>query len=619
MTRRTKPDGTSDLSKRPGIRYRLDAIDPKAHLFEAICVVDEPDATGQTFSLPAWIPGSYMIREFARNIVTMAADCRGVPVDIVKLDKHSWKAQPCEGPLRLRYRIYAWDPSVRAAHLDETHAFFNGSSVFLRVDGRTDEPVEVDLRAPSGRGFSDWRIATTLPESGAGRHGFGSYRADDYDALIDHPVEMGRFRLERFDAAGVPHEIAYTGAIPNLDAARVNQDLATLCAAQIRFFESGHDKAPFDRYLFLTAVSAEGYGGLEHRASTALLCTRDALPIVDANGVAGGRSAGYLTFLGLVSHEYFHSWNVKRIKPSAFVAYDLAHENYTSLLWIFEGFTSYYDDLFLVRTGLASTDQYLAMIAKTIDDVMAGSGRRTQSVAASSFDAWIKYYRQDENAANAVVSYYKKGSLIALCLDLLIRRRSGGKASLDDVMRSMWRRYGRDFYAGGRSGVDEDAFPSLVLEATGVDVDDAVRRWAYGTDDLPIAELLEPFAIELRFEPRSAPVSIGARTGASGGDVRLTSVADDGAAHDAGLSAGDVLVAIDDIRVVPGRVDTLLARYRVGDVVKVSAFRGDLLQTRSLTMAAGPLKATLVPRPKAGKTTVRARDHWLQGDEAGDR
>ncbi len=607
---------------KAAVRFQIAPIDPKAHLFEIVCEVAEPAASGQVFSLPAWIPGSYMIREFARNIVSIEADCKGRPVALAKRDKHSWQASPCDGPLRLRYRVYAWDASVRAAHLDESHAFFNGTSVFLQVEGFEHTPIEIEIVAPEGRVYRDWKVATTLPEHGASRHGFGTYLAEDYDALIDHPVEMGRFRLERFAAAGVPHEIAYTGTIPNFDAARVSDDVAKLCAAQIRFFEpssSARAKAPFDRYVFFTSVAAEGYGGLEHRSSTALICTRDVLPVVAGKGKGKGkaseRSGPYLTFLGLVSHEYFHSWNVKRIKPAAFVPYDLTQENYTSLLWIFEGFTSYYDDLFLVRTGLASEPQYFAMLAKVVNDVLAGSGRKSQSVAESSFDAWVKYYRQDENAPNAVVSYYKKGSLVALCLDLLIRRKAGGKASLDDAMRLMWKRYGRDFYSGQREGVAEDAFPSLVLEATGVDVSTEVRRWAYGTEELPLAHLLAPFALELRVEAQTTIPSIGARLSKTAGEIRLVGVTAGGAAHEAGLSAGDALVAIDDLRVLPGRLDTLLSRYRAGDVVRVSAFRGDILQTRTLTLEGGPRRVVLEEAAKSVKSARRLREDWLRGDD----
>ncbi|MEO8936403.1 MAG: PDZ domain-containing protein [Burkholderiaceae bacterium] len=598
-----------------GVRYRLTPIDPKGHLFEVVCDVFEPSPAGQRFTLPAWIPGSYMIREFARNIVSISAHAGSTPLALVKKDKDTWIAPSCDGPLQLRYRVYAWDASVRAAHLDETHAFVNGTSVFLCVEGFERAPHDVELIAPVGRAYRDWQVATTLPEHGAARHGFGTYRADDYDALVDHPIEMGTFRLERFVAAGVAHEIAYTGVVPNLDAACVNADLARLCAAQIRFFSNGESTgtdAPFDRYLFLTTVSGEGYGGLEHRSSTALLCTRDSLPIVK-KGKASDRSNDYLTFLGLVSHEYFHSWNVKRMKPAVFAPYDLSQENYTSLLWIFEGFTSYYDDLFLLRTGLATEAQYFAMIAKTIDDILAGEGRRTQSVAESSFDAWTKYYRQDENAPNAIVSYYKKGSLIALCLDLTIRQKRRGKSSLDDAMRLMWQRYGRDFYEGGLTGLPEDAFPALIREATGVDVHEQIQRWAYGTDDLPLSALLAAFGITLRFTVQRPGPSIGARITTVGTDTRLAGVPTGGAAHAAGLSAGDTLIAIDGLRVMPGRLDTLLARHQPGDAVELTTFRNDVLQVRKLTLAAAAQTAAI---ESTAKPTVRAaalRDAWLKG------
>jgi predicted metalloprotease with PDZ domain len=594
------------------VRYRIAPVDPKAHLFEVVCDVADPDPSGQRFALPVWIPGSYLVREFARHIVSIDAACDGRAVALVKRDKHTWEAAPCDGALRVRYRVYAWDWSVRAAHLDETHGFFNGSSVFLQVAGHEHDAHEVEIVAPTGRACRDWRVATTLPEQDAARHGFGSYRAVDYDALIDHPVEMGTFRLERFEAAGIPHEIAYSGVVPNLDAARINADLAKLCAAQIGFFaDAGKPRrtgAPFDRYLFLTAVAGEGYGGLEHRASTALLCTRDGLPAI---GDPPERSSAYLTFLGLVSHEYFHSWNVKRMKPAAFAPYDLTRENYTSLLWIFEGFTSYYDDLFLVRTGLASVEQYFGMIAKSVDDVLAGAGRLTQSVAESSFDAWVKYYRQDENTPNAVVSYYKKGSLVALCLDLLIRRESRGKASLDDAMRALWHRYGRDFYPDGDRGLGEDEFPDLVFEATGIDVREAVERWAYGTDELPLAELLEPFGIAYTREASTSGPALGARITTSGGETRIAGVSLAGAAHAAGLSAGDVLVAIDGLRVMPGRLASLLARYRVGDEVDVTVFRADVLTRRRLSLEAPARSVRIGPEPKIGKRAVALLDGWL--------
>ncbi len=607
----TKTSRRAGARARIAVAYRIAPVDPKAHLFEVVCDVAEPEPGGQRLWLPAWIPGSYMIREFARHIVSIAASSGDDDVVLTKVDKHSWRAAPCDGPLRVAYRVYAWDWSVRAAHLDETHGFFNGASVFLCAAGHEHEPHVVDIAPPAGRAYRDWRVATTLPELGAPRHGFGTYRAPDYDALIDHPVEMGTFRLERFDAAGVPHEIAYSGVVPKLDAARVGADLAKLCAAQIAFFGGREhpDVAPFERYLFLAAVSTDGYGGLEHRSSTALMCSRESLPAEGDDATA--RSAGYLTFLGLASHEYFHSWNVKRIKPAAFAPYDLARENYTSLLWIFEGFTSYYDDLFLVRTGLATREQYFGLLAKQIDDVLGGVGRTTQSVAESSFDAWIKYYRQDENTPNAVVSYYKKGALVALCLDLTIRVASGGRASLDDAMRLMWARYGRGFYPDATGGLGEDEFPAIVREATGVDVDDVVDRWAYGTEDLPLAALLEPFGIAMRRESPPGPPSLGAKIAVAGGDTRIAGVTQGGAAHAAGLSAGDVVVAVDGLRVAPGRLSALLGRYRAGDAIDVSIFRADVLATKRVTLETTAPATTLVETDKPTKRRRALVDAWL--------
>lgn len=601
------------------VRYRVDPVDPKAHYFEVTCTIDAPDPSGQRVSLPAWIPGSYMIREFARHIVAIAATAstgtRRRSVPLAKLDKHTWQAAPCDGPLVIAYRVYAWDPSVRAAHLDEGHAFFNGTSLFLRVRGQEEAPHDVELVAPHGVDAGSWRVATTLPEHGAARLGFGRYRARDYDELVDHPVEMGTFRLERFVAAGVPHEIAFTGAAPRLDATRVVEDLSILCAAQIAFFDESSDgkrrrarrSAPFDRYVFLTNVTTDGYGGLEHRASTALVCARDALPVIGASE----RSSGYRTFLGLASHEYFHSWNVKRIKPAAFAPYDLDRENHTSLLWVFEGFTSYYDDLFLVRTGLFTVEQYLEAVGATVDHVRSTAGHAKQSVADSSFDAWTKYYRPDENTPNAVASYYRKGSLVGLCLDLFLRATSRGKASLDDVMRLLWNRYGATFYEGGTDGLAEDAFPDLVREATGIDADDEILAWAYGTAPLPLEALLAHAGLVLVDKPIQGNASLDAKVTGGDAECRIAQVREGGAAHEAGLAAGDLLVALDGLRVTAAKLDAMLGRYRAGDTLDVVSFRGDVLQERRIVLAPPPPRASIVAAKKAGKASSAFRAAWL--------
>jgi predicted metalloprotease with PDZ domain len=407
------------MSTRP-IRYAIRPLNPEAHTFTVSCTVPDPDPAGQCLALPAWIPGSYLIRDFARHIVTIRAECGGKPWRLTKIDKHTWRAPACPDgeALSVHCEIYAWDLSVRGAHLDQSHGFFNGTSVFLRVIGHEEAPCQVDIEAPPGPQYADWRIATALQPAhaepgGAKAHGFGVYQAANYDELIDHPVEMGLFTLASFSACGVDHEIAISGR-HDADIERIAADLARICAWQIRFFG---EPAPMSRYVFLVTAVGEGYGGLEHRASTALLCSRDDLPYPGMGKI----SEGYRKFLGLCSHEYFHTWNVKRIKPAEFIPYDLDRENFTTLLWFFEGFTSYYDDLALLRSGSIKLADWLEITAKTISSVQRGPGRRLQTLAESSFDAWSKFYRPDENTPNAVVSYYAKGALVALALDLTLR------------------------------------------------------------------------------------------------------------------------------------------------------------------------------------------------------
>lgn len=595
---------------KKAIHYTIVPKDLAGHLFEVILTVAAPDAGGQVFSLPAWIPGSYMIREFARNIVQIRAEAQGAAVALQKSDKHTWQAAPCAGALTLRYEVYAWDLSVRAAHLDQTHGFFNGTSVFLSVHGQEHLPHVVDIQRPPDAACSTWRVATSLPELKARRYGFGTYVAADYDELIDHPVEMGDFALATFKAHGVPHDIVITGRVPNLDMPRLAADLKKICEAQIALFEPRDLHVPMRRYVFITLAVGDGYGGLEHRASTALICARADLPVLGKKDV----SDGYRTYLGLCSHEYFHTWNVKRIKPAVFAPYNLRLENYTSLLWLFEGFTSYYDDLMLVRCGLIDEKDYFKLLAKTINGVARGSGRGKQSVAESSFDAWVKYYRQDENAPNAVVSYYTKGSLIALALDLTIRSQTRGKKSLDDVMRAMWQRYGRDFYGDGPEagrGISEAEVEAIFDEISGLSLKRTLRRYVSGTDELPLAKLLVPFGVTLADNRKEARPALGVRTVKEGNDCKLANVHEGSVAHRAGLSAGDVLVAIDGLRVTANNFDTLLARLRIGDAVTIHAFRRDELFSVAATLAADDAPQANLTAEMKPAAAARMRAGWL--------
>ncbi len=618
------------------IRYTIVPLSPEDHLFEVTCTVEEPDPDGQRLALAAWTPGSYMLREYARHVRHIEARAGNRAVSLAKLDKHTWRAAPVVGPLSITMQVYGWDLSVRGAHLDTGHGFFNGACVFLRVIGQASRPCTVDIRPPAGAAYRHWRVATAMTSAGAKPHGFGLYKAVDHDELIDHPVEMGTFTLTRFRAAGVPHEIAITGR-HQADLPRLARDLQMICEAQIDFFGR---PAPMRRYVFLVMAVGDGYGGLEHRASTALLCARDDLPVRDRPEVG----AGYRGFLGLVSHEYFHTWNVKRIRPAAFMPFDLGTENYTSLLWAFEGFTSYYDDLMLVRTGLLTREQYLETLAGTLTALRRTPARARQSVAESSFDAWIKYYRQDESAPDAVVSYYGKGSLVALAIDLALREETQGRRSLDDVMRLLWLRHG---LAG--IGVPEDGIEQAVLDQVdGKARPGAARRLrrlldeaVHGTAELPLERLLATVGVELHWRPATGPkdrgghvsvpaaagrlagarsarkasmplrVDIGVRLAAEG-EARLVAVLAGSAAARAGLAPGDVVMAIDGLRVNAASFDAQVQRTRPGRPMFVHAFRRDeLFEVSVMPEAAAADTCDLGLSAAKDALAARAQGRWL--------
>lgn len=595
------------------IHYRIRPIRPEAHLFEVTLTIAEPAPEGQVISMAAWIPGSYMIRDFAKNIVTLSASRGGSPIAVEKLDKQTWQLAAGEGPVAVRYEVYCWDLSVRSAHLDPTHGYFNGTSLFFKVHGQEKRPCSVDIEPPEGPAYASWRVATTLPTDGTRPYGFGRYRAADYDELVDHPVEMGSFELIEFEVGGKPHAMALTGR-HQADTARLATDLKKICDYQVGLF----GEFPADRYLFLTMVVGDGYGGLEHRSSSSLICKRDALPRA---GLAEP-DEGYRDFLGLCSHEYFHTWNVKRIRPKAFQNPDLSRECHTRLLWAFEGITSYYDELALVRAGVISPESYLELLGQMITRVLRVPGRHRQTLAESSFDAWTKLYKQDENGPNAIVSYYTKGALTALALDLTIRRQTEDRRSLDDVMRALWSDYGsRD------RGIGEQEYESVVEAATGVSLGAFFDQALRGTDDLPLADLLATVGIGFHLRTATSDSDKGGKPAANGAErpdfgvrlapdsaeARIQFAFDGRPAMRSGLSAGDVLVAVDGIKVARDTFDKRLSRYRAGETVEVHAFRRDELMRFEVTLETPPEDTCYLTLEAAEGETLRRRQHWLGG------
>lgn len=541
------------------VHYTLDLDRPHAHLIGVHLRITQP-AKQQRLMLPVWIAGSYLVREFSQQLQGLRAQQGHKHCEIKQKSKHEWVIKTDgQSPLTVTYEVYALDASVRTAYFDQTRAFFNPTSVCLQASGRADVPHRITLRKPTSRDQRRWRVSTALPATAADARGFGTYEASNYETLADSPFTVGDFWRSRFKAHGIPHELVVTGIggsqQAGFDVAKLVADTKRLCESQIRFWhgEQSRGEVPFDRYVFMLHASHDGYGGLEHRYSTALICQRSDLPNADAT--TEQPSEGYTQLLGLVSHEYFHTWNVKRLRPHELMTIDFTRENYTELLWFFEGFTSYYDDLFLQRTGLIKPQSYLNLVAKTINQVAATPGRLVQSVAQASFDAWVKYYRINENTPNATVSYYTKGALVALCTDLMLRARG---SDLDTLMRDLWARTG--------GGPMTEAMVYESLSARGFEVvAQHLHRWVHTTEDLPIAGLLE--AVGVRVTPKQAPLAprLGLRVNESGG-LYIAHVARGAAGEAAGLAAGDEWLAA-------GYGDDQWRIKTMSDVARVAQFR----------------------------------------------
>jgi predicted metalloprotease with PDZ domain len=534
------------------IHYTVEVADLHAHLFGITLTVAAP-AERQTLHLPVWIPGSYLVREFAKNLQKLQCRQGKRTVPVQQLDKAAWMVDCVPGkPLVVQYEVYANDASVRTAWLDATRGFFNGTSLCLLVEGQQDQPHILELIA--SKSIAHWSVATGASAVKVDKRGFGSYRADNYDTLVDCPVEMGPFWSGNFTACGIPHRFVVAGAPPSFDGAKLLADTQAICEAEIRFWHGeifkkdsalrntrgGKSPIPYTNYVFMLNAMADGYGGLEHRNSTALICKRQDLPRLPRTTLAPithTQPEGYTTLLGLISHEYFHTWNVKRLRPAELATYDYTRENYTELLWFFEGFTSYYDDLLLRRSGLIDNTTYLKLLAKTINGVAQTPGRKVQTVAQASFDAWIKYYRQDENTPNATVSYYTKGSLVALCLDLTLRAE--GKTSLDAVMRALWTR------CSGGPMTEQDLL-AVLAGLGGRSFTPELAHWVHSTKELPVQVLLEKHGVQVHLEPDQVAQQLGLRV-KEGSGLFIQNVLRGGVAEKAGFASADEWIAVQPV------------------------------------------------------------------------
>ena len=519
------------------LHYRIEAVDVHAHLYDVTLTIAQPAAL-QRVSLPVWIVGSYMVREFSKQLMGISALQGKRNIAVSQLDKNSWQID-CDTsqPITLHYQVHAHDNSVRTAWLDTQRGFFNATSLCLQVDGQHSATHILDVQPP--KHASDWKVATGLTPVKVDRKGFGAYSAPNYDVLADTPVEMGAFWSGHFKAMGVEHQFVVAGAPPTLDGERLLKDAQTICETICSFWHGNkRSKIPFERYVFMLNAVGEGYGGLEHHNSTALICQRSDLPRLSSDTVTKPGD-GYTTLLGLISHEYFHTWNVKRLRPAEFTHYNYAEENYTELLWFFEGFTSYFDDKLLRRSGLIDDAQYLRLLNKTINQVLQTPGRKVHTVAQSSFEAWTKYYLQDANSPNLTVSYYTKGALVALCLDLSLRQHGvrNHSVTLDDVMRGLWKRC--------KAGPMQEADLLEVLkELTGRSWRSELNAWVHSTRELPLEKVLTAHGVTIHHDPAQLAQTLGLRVLEERG-VLIKQVLNDSPAHAAGFAPADEWLGVE--------------------------------------------------------------------------
>ncbi|MBX3359601.1 MAG: M61 family metallopeptidase [Phycisphaeraceae bacterium] len=584
----------------PRIRYTVSLPDPQTQMIDVRMTIEGVDAPALDLALPVWRPGKYLVLDPAGGIRGMSAtgaDGRSLPVE--KTDKATWRITT-EGSHAViaSYRVYANALGDRTRHVDDTHAFISPSTVLMYVPDRRGEPVAVRIEAPGG-----WQVATGLDAVPGMPH---EYAAPDYDTLVDSPLEIGRFQRIDFEVDSVPHEIVvWTGrgggdGASVRDPERLARDFAAIVRAQRDIFGD----LPYARYVYIIHLTAGASGGTEHLNSFVAQGPRNALDDPKA----------YDKFLGLISHEMFHTWNVKRLRPADLTPYDYAHENYTKLLWVAEGTTSYYDDLCLVRAGIIKPDDYLALLQRAIAAEADRPGAAEQSLEESSFDAWIKFNRPDPDAVNSTVSFYGKGALASLYLDLLVRERTDGRVSLDDVMRDLYRRHPL-----GSAGYTTADVLAALNELTGSDMAPVLRDHIAGRQPMDFAAHTGVVGLELVFEPEKKdgeplpPAAyLGLNLAEKSGRTVVQSIPSDGPAYAAGVNADDEIVALNGVRLGANDLAGRLKPLRPGEVVRLTVLRRDALKEIPVTLASKPAGSWKLRRVEHPSDQQRAQySSWL--------
>ncbi|WP_236668722.1 M61 family metallopeptidase [Hymenobacter rubidus] len=574
------------LAAVPSLRYTLSMPAPQSHYFEVKMELGGFPADYTDVKMPVWAPGSYLVREFSKNVEGFQArTAGGQALSVEKISKNTWRVKhPKQASFQVSYRVYAFELSVRTSFIDGDHGYLNGSSVFMYPADNKMLGSTVVVQPAAG-----WAQVSTPLRPGSGKF---TYKAASYDELADSPMEIGNQKILEFTANGTPHQVAMYGTYV-ADDAKLVADLKRVCEEAHRVVGQN----PLDHYLFIVHNLERGGGGLEHLYSTTLEVTRTTY----------GTEAGYKSFLGLAAHEYFHLWNVKRIRPVALGPFNYDQENYTHMLWVSEGMTEYYSKQILERAGVISRDEYLGKLGNAIGEVENTPGNRIQSAAESSFDAWIKYYRPNENAINTQISYYSKGDLIGTWLDLNIAEATKGEKHLDDVFRLLYDTY----YKKAARGFTDQEYQDAVATVAGRRFDEFFQNSVYGTKPIDFATALGYAGLGLTNNPLTTDGTLGANFSNRTGKLLVTSVLRDGAAWNTGLSATDEVLLINGAAPSDETVKALISTP-VGTDVKLQVRRDGL--TRDITLRALPntdRKFTIQPLPNATAAQQKLLARWL--------
>lgn len=593
MTEATLAQSSRLSSISPTIHYQVAMPQPESHLFEVVLQLQGWKGRVLDLKLPVWTPGSYLVREYAKHLQNFSADAGEKSLPWRKLSKNHWQVETSAiaqthtvSTITVRYRVFANELSVRTNHLDATHGYFNGAALFFRIPELEQQPILVTIVPPK----PEWHITTPLPAAEQPN----TFQAADFDTLVDSPFEIGCQDLHQFEVLGKTHELAIWGK-GNVNPAKMIPDIQKIIEVEADIFGG----LPYDRYIFLLHLSSTGNGGLEHKYACSLNYPRFGFRTGDK----------YDRFMQLVAHEFFHLWNVKRIRPKALEVFDYDCENYTPSLWFSEGTTSYYDLVIPLRAGIYDDNSFLNKLGKEITRFQTTPGRQVQPLSESSFDAWIKLYRPDANSGNSQISYYLKGEMVSLLLDLLIRERHGNLLSLDDVMRQMWQQFGQ-----AEIGFTPQQLQEVIESVAGTDLNDFFLRYVDDIEELPFNQYLEPFGLQLMEDYEEEPLPyFGLRATVENGRELIKFVEAGSPAHLAGIDAGDELLAIDGMRVTAQNLSDRLRDYYPSDTISVTIFHQEELRTFAVTLAAPrPSRYQVLPVEHPTSTQKQNYQGWLE-------